>query len=470
VTGDKIALTANDISSTGGDISINKPGDPLDKLNINIPANAYGNTQHFDISYEPIKSNNIGPYFNPLTPLITITNGGGYANELMTLTIPVHVPEGKFAMAFLYDKQTGELEGMPLIASEKDKVVVVTRTFDFNSGANNETARRSPGSEMKLGGGNEGSAQIVVSATDEKDLKKDFDSRFRPGVDDCPMPNPGSTYSPKGICSGESVAALWYYNEKKLNGAPALNKLLDNDGGRRTPKFWQDDTKGVRLASILQYDFSYSMPLRVLTNLGQLISQSILPNRMTMHALACAMIVTHKPQYIAMVDNNFNGHAMICYRIYGDDVYIADPNLPGDTTRTIRYDPDTHQFGSYTTGVMNKDKLISTETYTHVWYIAKASLQAYPTVERNWKAVENGSIGNNKFPAYSLVALNENDEFVPFEDGFNVPNGTLNVNVHGNGVKLASFLYDASGNLLVIDANTPAQLPEGEQQVGVYVT
>lgn len=476
ILGKKTELKSQTLSTGGGQVTIDKPGDPLDKLNITIPANAYSEEREFSISSQEIKeSRNFGPQFHAITPLISISNGGGYSDELMELTIPVKVPEGQFAMAFVYDENTGELEAMPLVESNNDKVVVVTMTFDYSNDqrslSNTDLIHTG---ELSLGGGSgngSGSAKIVVTATEEKALLYDYDTGFRPGVDDCPMPNPGSMYSPKGICSGESVAALWYYNEKKLNGAPPLFNLLDNDNGKRTPDFWQDDVKGTKLASLLQYDYSISLPFRFMSRLGQFLGQAVLPNRITMHALCYAMIETHKPQIVGVVNNSLQGHAMIVYRIRDHELYIADPNLPGVTDRRIKYNPDTHDFENYTTGLMGNGQFSPRETYNHLWFLAKGSLINYPSAGDRWKELEAGTVGDSKFPKFELFAMNSDVEYVPLTEGFQVPDGKLNINVHfSGGFKGNYLLFDDKGNQLTHGVETETELSEGEHQIGVCVT
>jgi len=66
-----------------------------------IPANSYPNTRQFKISSAPVESQTFGSNFSPITPLISVDNGGGYSNEIISLQIPVQVPAGNFAMAFL---------------------------------------------------------------------------------------------------------------------------------------------------------------------------------------------------------------------------------------------------------------------------------------------------------------------------------------------------------------------------------
>jgi hypothetical protein len=96
--------------------------------------------------------------------MIYVDNGGVESNELMYIRVPVTVPAGDFAMGFIYDATTKQLEGMPLIATDPDSIIVGTRHF----------------------------SNFFISMISETLLNTDIDSGFRPGVDDWQFTNYGS--------------------------------------------------------------------------------------------------------------------------------------------------------------------------------------------------------------------------------------------------------------------------------------
>jgi hypothetical protein len=75
------------------------------------------------------------------------------------------------------------------------------------------------------------------------------DTAFQPGVDDWQFPNHGSIVAPGGHCAGQSIAAMWYYDQQRLAAkAPTLYGLYDNNArARGTPQLWQDDAWDHRL-------------------------------------------------------------------------------------------------------------------------------------------------------------------------------------------------------------------------------
>ena len=98
--GPSVQLANQVVPASGGTITVNSPGDPLNGLTLEVPAGAYRESRTFDISYVPITKHQFGSTFNPVTPLIKIRNGGGFSQELMKLRIPCRIPQGHHAMAF----------------------------------------------------------------------------------------------------------------------------------------------------------------------------------------------------------------------------------------------------------------------------------------------------------------------------------------------------------------------------------
>ena len=474
--GARVNVTDLLVPTDGGTITVSEPGGPVDGLEINVPRGAYGDPRTFKISYAPIEKHEFGTDFTPLTPLITVSNGGGYSAEPMTLTIPLKVPPGYFAMGFLYDERTGELEGMPLLESTSDHVTVSTMNFAHSS-ASGEPSGENPrpwqaGALYQDAGQltEDAEAKIVMAAAPESSLVGEFDSGFRPGVDDWQFTNYGSTVAPLGHCGGQSATAMWYYAErKKKKGAPALYGLYDNDGVRKTPHLWQDDVNGYKLASVAQKDYggSPTFPFDVL----QFVGQFLMKDSVTLKAFRYAIKLTGSPQFISIFSRR-GGHAIIAYRVSGNTIFVADPNFPGNRDRAIEYDTTTEAFIPYSSG----DNAASLDTsYTKILYAGRTSFINWYYQKAHWAAFEQGTIGQGVFPNFSLFALNKDVEFVPLEDGFEVPEGRLTVSVRGMGA-YRFHVYNERGERLSKEVSdednretSAVNLPPGEQLVGINV-
>ena len=464
-TGKSKELIDQTITTGGGKIVINDV-DGLRGLTIDIPANAYTESRDFHISYATIEKHDLGPGFNPVAPMIIVSNGGGYADSIMTMRIPIHISPEEFAMAFYYDDQTGKLEGIPLLASDENEVIIATRHFSHSS-LNNKKSPGIAAQAINTDMDNEKVAKIVMTAVSKEKLNRPFDSEFRPGVDDCPNDNYGSTYAPNGYCLGQSLVNMWYFTEKKKKGWAPLYRIFDNDGKDLTPHFWKDDERAIKLSSVTQFDYTLTIIPRLLLMGLQGFAQKILTDQTTYYAFAYSIWLTKEPQFVDLPAGK-EGHAMVVYRVEGNQMYIADPNYPGNTERRIVYDPDRKAFIPYLSGTTADAKNIQ---YSSIYYVAKSSIVRWPTIPDNWEKVEDGSIGEGKFPDFELVARNDAGDYIPFEDGFIIQgNRELTLDVRSPGFNGDFEVYDAAGGQFTdVDAATVI-VPPGTRRVGVMIT
>ncbi|MDO8530863.1 MAG: hypothetical protein Q7T26_01650, partial [Dehalococcoidia bacterium] len=296
--GQTVTVASTEVSPSGGQIEYTRPGDPLNGLKVTVPANAYPDKRTFK-DFKDFKD------FKATSPLITVDNGGAYSNEMMKMTVPVKLAPDEFAMGFLYDDKTGKLEGMPLLAMSATSVTV--GTYHFSSG--------------------------IIGVIDSKLLKKDIDSGFRPGIDDWQFVNRGSYIAPGGHCAGQALTALWYYVTQPDGKDLTLYGRYDNNRVTpETPGIWEDDSYGYRFASVIQADTKWDSFANTLFN-----NLAGLDDEMTLKAFTYAVQVTGEPQYVGIRSSLGGGHAMIAYRIKDNQLYIADPNYPGNNDRRIEF-------------------------------------------------------------------------------------------------------------------------------------
>jgi len=453
--GAEVKLVQQSISSSGGTIVVNRPGDSLNGLTIITPPNSYPEAREFKISTASITNHSFGSLFHPITPVIKISNGGGYSDSILSLKIPINVPNGQFAMAFMYDRTTGELEGLPISELESDHITIATRHFAH-------TSMGGLGKGIMIAAEDAGFTEIIVSTVDTNELMKDHFTPFKPGVDDWQFTNRGSYISPNGICSGQAISMLWYYSQKKLKGSPPLFGRFDNDGFRKTPKLWQDDVQGYRFCSMLQLDQSTSISNRLLEKWqGK-------DDIRTLRAFSYSLRLTNSPQYVG-IDNLKEkvGHAMVVYGISRGTLFIADPNRPGDVDTRIRFDEFNHIYQPYFTGLKAGDP--GTQ-FPIIHYLAKTGINDWNKATDQWKSIANGTIGKGKFPAYTIVALDENDDYVPLTDGFKVPlGGRLSLLIHGKGFESDFMVFNSKQEVIPRDGST-VLLPPGKNLIGIVIT
>lgn len=87
-------VASQTVPSSGGDIIVDAPDDSLDGLEISVLDGSYDDPTDFTVSSTPIIGFSGNPHFNPVTPLITVQNGGEYSTRAMALKIPVTMEGG----------------------------------------------------------------------------------------------------------------------------------------------------------------------------------------------------------------------------------------------------------------------------------------------------------------------------------------------------------------------------------------
>jgi len=444
------------LPASGGVITVTKPGSPIEGLKIASPAGAYPSGQQVTIGSAPVTGNTFGSSFNPATPLIEINAGSAYAEEPVLVTIPVTVPDDQFAMAFYYDEANQKLEGIPTVGQDGSSLTIATRHF----------------SNIVVSLISKGTLDGIVSA----------DSGFRPGVDDWEFDNAGSVVVPKGHCAGQSLTMMWYYTEQrqKNTAAPALTGLFDNNGRGKTPQFPRDNTLGYRFASAVQ-DMKWN---EYDTTLDALFTNAT--GLQTFRAFKYAILMTGEPQQVHIFRNG-GGHAIVCYKVSGTTLYVADPNYHG-TERTIQLNGDT--LGPYSSGDNSEDiKQNGVYVYPRITYIAKTALVSWPAVGALYAKVKDGTIGIDIFPQYQLAVRVLNSDgsqkkliTVP-DTGRNIPHepvevdeknirilcgntgNTCSFDIYQEGKKVDNPLTLNEGtNTIAIEMFTKNILPDGKEK------
>ncbi len=400
--GTSIDLVTQSVSSGGGTIKIDKSGDPLNGMEITLEPSSFTSTKNFKISYAEIKNHQLGQYFKPLSPLISINYEGGYSDIPMEVKVPIKLPAGHFAMAYFYDDKTGELEGLPVEKLDSISITVSTRTF---SSASSLTKRNTPNDATSTG-------MMVISSISESVLKSQgiIASGFLPGVDDWEFVNYGSYIATGGHCAGQSMTMMWYYYEKKLKGELSLFHKFDEVNDKTKPGLlWQDNPYGYRFASTIQKDFNFD---------GWITSlqwKQLFPG-LTFNSFAASILLTGEPQFVLIRNSaGQGGHAMVVYKVNMSEgkLYIADPNYPNnriaatgvESIRTIDYVNGVLK--PYETGLTAGAQ---STTMDQIGYFGKTTYIDWGQMAKRWVEFENKTIGNDRFPKYNLKLQNDGDK------------------------------------------------------------
>lgn len=438
--GPSIVATSQVMEPGGGVLTVVKAGDPLDGMIIQVPPGAHPSPSQYNVSSATVLQHTFGPHFQPVTPLIAIENGGGYAEELIEVRIPVDVPPDHFAMAFYYDETNGTLEGIPSVDQDAHSVTIVTRHF----------------SQLLV--------SIVKNTVLDDLVKKGIDSGFRPGGDDWQFVNRGSYIASAGHCAGQSLTALWYYCERPDGADPFLWNLYDNNGAKpATPGFWEDDSLGYRLASRVQVELGDSWMSFANQFMGGLAGAN---DEATFRAFAYAMLLTGEPQLVYIYATAGGGHAMIIYRVDAKGLHIADPNYPGNLERRIAY--ANGQFAPYNSGA-NADEIAAGhgKAYDLIGYVAKTATVDWNRIAHYWRGLKSRTIGYDRFPDYAVVVVADDGSETPLIDGFESNEENILIRVTGS-IPIGTRVF-RDGVRLQADAAGKYPLEAGNNVIGISI-
>ena len=386
------------VPTTGGEIIIEDSGTPIDGMKISLQEGTYTADSVFEISLTDISSHSMGTLFNPITPLITIENGGEFAESPMFLTIPIDIEDDEFAMGFFYNRETGALEGIPLVYETNDTAVLMTSHF----------------------------CDIVMSKVKKTGiLDTPAETGFSVKTDNFQMPNHGSYREVNGHCAGQSIASIYYYmyikegGELRGGGIPLYGRF-DNDANivgsnttdaDKTPALWQDDSEAIRLCTAVDVEFEkvyqekkflYYDGITRKDKYFYYENYAGFDDQLTYCAFAYAMKLTKMPQLMTVFRDG-GGHALVAYRIEDNRIYVADPNKPEGTDRFVELEMKnngSYQFKLYGSGE-NADEIEDGDRfYNKIGYMGVFAIIDKTAVQKSWvELLEGSGVGKSLFPS-----------------------------------------------------------------------
>lgn len=383
-----VASGSASVGPAGGTVDITDG--PISGFQIEVAPDAFSESKTVSISSAPVTEHSLGADFNPISPMIRIDYGGGYAEEPMLVHVPVQVPAGHFAMGFYYDEVTGEVEGIPIAAITDNSIVLVARHF----------------SGRHLGDGRKGGtlradtfADILVASVQADKLYGVQDSGFRPGVDDWEFPNMGSYIAPLGHCAGQSLTALWYYSARKLaaEDPPLYNRFSTFSG------LWQDNRDGYRFASVVQADYDNASRWNWAHKFDAIGMTRFQRDELHYLAFAYAIHISRKPQFIE-VRSGTGGHALIVYRANNRVLSIADPNFPSGYNHFVTL----AESGTFQPYESRSRADAPPRVYPNIYYVAKTALMSFDGMAARYDEMLRHTIGDyppNTFPPVDLMWL-----------------------------------------------------------------
>jgi hypothetical protein len=147
---------------------------------------------------------------------------------------------------------------------------------------------------------------------------------------------------------------------------------------------------------------------------------------------------------------------MICYAVTKDALHIADPNKQGDRERKIEY-----------TDGKFKPYFLGAKAYETIIYQANWTIVPFEKIAARWVEFKNKTIGNDRFPAYTIEYEDDWGLLQELKDGYMSPVNLLRMQATvGGGGKLYVW---RDGVKLPFDAASKIELYPGNNLLGINV-
>lgn len=394
------------IARDGGTVTVSKEGSAIDGMTISVPSGCYSDAVNFTVSEADVKASSLPAEFKILSPLIKVNNGGAASASMMEVKIPCKMPKDGIPLAFYCDEKTGALEALPVLASNENSITVGVRHF----------------------------SDIIAGSVSKYNAESgdNFDTHFRPGIDDFHITNYGSSLCPKGFCGGQSIATIWYYTYRTLKGDDQLWNRYDNYGKNATFTFksrdyQEDDVMALRLASVVQKEATWGSDLS-----NQFLKACQNSAEQTFYGIIYAMKLTKMPQLIDIASSDGTAeHAIIAYRSEGKKIYVADPNYPGQQDRFIEFFGGNFLPYSSARTRDEADQGNSIQ-FTRFALIGFTAMFDPPKLQKVWAELENRTIGETYFPEipvsiYTKIKTPDGEKEVEITDGFEAATADLKI-------------------------------------------
>jgi uncharacterized protein YfaP (DUF2135 family) len=373
--GQEIILKTATIDDNGGTIEISGTNTALDGASVTFPAGALPGATEISVGYDTgtlalpeggASSGNTGT-------IVLHTNDVTNFSQLVEITVPYGEADG--APVPFYVDETGRLHAVLVknVDTEKKTVTFLTAHASLWT-----TARR----------------------TVAQDVTLDVDVKFRPSADGFKIDNLGSLIKPKGECAGMSAFAEWYHHEKKpIEGNNFYPRYMENVGADAASRLLTgQDVIATRAHTALNHDFGYYtfMKNKLFTSDEYRWTQIVEALRLTGRPVM--IFISQNHPRIGDPDNELYDlgfgyqHSILAYGVNeaNGDIFVYDPNEPGNDTVKIKYDTVSQRFPSY-----------YSDSYEFTWFIVygmgtydlKIKGESFENIFRD---AENGFTSDNK--------------------------------------------------------------------------
>ena len=389
----RTVFNAAPVSSGGGTLTYSKPGDPLNGLTVTVPAGSYPTATQWTITADSTVTAKLPTGFSQVGPTLVISNAQGYADSLLTLTVPMPLAANIAVAPFYFDPATGTLEGIPLVARTATSATLAARHFSGDLMAiPGSGVRSSLRASLRLGFGD---VNIVWVQMPVAQLVGTWTSGFQIGVDNWEFINYGDYISPGGDCEGMTISEMYYYYFIASGGRPHLYHHFDVSLANP----W-DNVQGIRFAGSVQEDYGMATVNQMLQliNVGSTKGGGVDPSTLTATWVALTLQLTHQPVLLTLQGAGL-GHAVVAYAttVTGveTDVSFADPNFP-TTPRVMKFNGLSGQLDPVTLQV-NANATAS--SFTTAYALGVGAIVPITSIASRYTEFINKQAGQDRYPS-----------------------------------------------------------------------
>ena len=333
-------LAQGTISPSGGTITVNKTGDPLNGLTLTVPSGAYASTLDITIGSSSNKNLPTANGIVAISPLVhVVTSAGGYANGAITFKVPATIPANTFPVVVLYDSASGTLEPMTTVDYDGTTVTAVTGHLSKPSIASATASLVNGRLVGAVAASSTGPDSLFIAfgvyAIPVSVLNQDWDTQFRPGVNDWEFAAVKTEAG--GTFLGVPATEMWYFNSRAsttpLNGRFAVIRNVPFS-----------DTVGLHWTSLIHKQvgegvngFLNSAYLSVTRHSAAGVDSLQFDQIRASFAIPTLNAQPSVPVFVGLRNNTLDGFIyLVAYRATGNQVYVADPLSVGDNGRFIQ--------------------------------------------------------------------------------------------------------------------------------------
>jgi hypothetical protein len=411
----------------GSTLVYRKAGDKLDGLTIGVPAGAFPVSTQWTVIADSTAPVTLPADFTQVGPTLVIGNGQGYADSVMTLTLPLpsslNVTDADGVAPFYYDDASATFEGIPLVERTATSVTLATRHFSRDAmalpGNSSEAAAMRRAGVVAFG-----AVKIVWVKTPKTKLIGTFNSGFRVGVDNWEFENQGEYVDPNGSCEGMSVTAMYYFYFMKGKGAPALYHHYD-----LTLENVLDNVQGIRFTGSVQGDYIARYEQGFVQE--KALADAALAKGAKLEDLTSIWILltlklTKNPVLLG-IHGPPGGHAVVAYSASSTgahtDVAFADPNFP-KIGRTMAFES-----GQMTPVSLQLKVGGPGGNFNKVYALAVSSEIPLAQIDARYAEFKRGKAGADRYPSDYKVEFYNNlsEAWEPLTSTLNTTDAELNL-------------------------------------------